>query len=156
MPFARWRDRLVLLILALLPWQARYIKEPAELLGAPWEQGTASLFALEVVLLAALACHLLATAARCEPRKAGAPVWLQLASLLPIYAFVSVFWAYDTIGAIFSAIHLFEGYALAYLIWVSGVRLAPALGAFVIGAAATSGLAPTARPATSGRCSRTT
>jgi hypothetical protein len=66
--------------------------------------------------------------------------WLQIASLLLIYAFVSVFWSYDTIGAIFSAIHLFEGYALAYLIWVSGVSLASALAAFVIGVASTSAL----------------
>src|SRR6188472_3883438 len=134
MRFALWRDRLVLLILALLPWQARYIKEPAELLGAPWEQGTVSLFALEILVLVALGCHLLATAARCEPKKSGAPIWLQLSALMPIYAFVSVFWAYDTIGALFSAIHLFEGFALTYLIWASGIRLAPALAAFVIGA----------------------
>lgn len=140
MSFARWRDRLVLLSLALLPWQARYIKEPAELLGAPWEQGTASLFALEVLVLVALGCHLLATASRCEPRKSAAPIWLSVAALLPMYAFVSVFWAYDTVGALFSAIHLFEGYALAYLIWVSGVRLSPALWAFALGAAATSAL----------------
>ncbi|MEK7546007.1 MAG: O-antigen ligase family protein [Patescibacteria group bacterium] len=140
MSFARWRDRLVLVILALLPWQARYIKEPAELLGAPWEQGTASLFALEIVVLVALGSHLLATAARCEPKKTEAPIWLQMAALLPLYAFISVFWSYDTVGALFSAIHLFEGFALTYLIWVSGVRLAPALGAFALGAAATSAL----------------
>jgi hypothetical protein len=140
MQFARWRDRLVLVILALLPLQLRYIKEPAELLGVPWEQGTASLFALEVLILVALAFHLLATAARCEPKKSGAPIWLQLAVFMPIYAFVSVFWAYDTVGALFSAIHLFEGYALTYLIWASGVRLAQALTAFVLGVAATSAL----------------
>jgi len=140
MRFALWRDRLVLVVLALLPWQARYIKESAELLGAPWEQGTASLFALEVLILIALGLHLLATASRCELKKSGAPIWLQLAAILPIYAFISVFWAYDTVGALFSAIHLFEGYALAYLIWVSGVRLASALAAFAIGAAATSAL----------------
>jgi len=140
MSFALWRDRLVLVILALLPWQARYIKESAELLGAPWEQGTASLFALEVLVLVALGCHLLATASRCEPKKSGAPIWLQLSALMPIFAFVSVFWAYDTVGALFSAIHLFEGYALAYLIWASGTRLAPALAAFALGAAWTSAL----------------
>ncbi|HTK60514.1 MAG TPA: O-antigen ligase family protein [Candidatus Baltobacteraceae bacterium] len=140
MQFALWRDRLVLLILALLPWQARYIKEPAALLGAPWEQGTASLFALEVLVLVALGLHLLATASRCEPKKSGAPIWLQLSALMPIYAFISVFWAYDTVGALFSAIHLFEGYALTYLIWASGVRLTPALAAFTLGVASTSAL----------------
>ncbi|HJV33372.1 MAG TPA: O-antigen ligase family protein [Patescibacteria group bacterium] len=140
MSFARWRDRLVLVILALLPWQARYIKESAELLGAPWEQGTAALFALEVLILVALCCHLLANASRCEPKKADAPIWLQLSALLPIYAFVSVFWSYDTIGSLFGAIHLFEGYALAYLIWVSGTRLSSALAAFAAGVAATSAL----------------
>ena len=31
MNFALWRDRLTLLIVALLPWQARYIKESAAL-----------------------------------------------------------------------------------------------------------------------------
>ena len=140
MRFALWRDRLTLAILALLPWQTRYIKEPAALYGAPWEQGTASIFVLEVLVLAALACHLMAAASRCEPKKAGAPLWLQVSALLPIYAFISVAWAYDTIGALFSAIHLFEGYALAYLLWVSGVSLVSALWALVVGATATSAL----------------
>lgn len=140
MRYALWRDRLVLLIVALLPWQARYVKEPAALYGVPWEQGTASLFVLELLVLAALCCHLMAGVTRCEPKKAGAPVWLQISALLPFYAFISIFWAYDTIGAFFSAIHLFEGYAVAYLIWVSGVRLTSALAAFVTGTAATSAL----------------
>lgn len=140
MRFALWRDRLTLLIAALLPWQARYIKEPAALYGAPWEQGTASIFALEVLVLAALGCHLLASAARCEPKKGDAPFWLQVSALLPLYAFVSIAWAYDTIGALFSAIHLFEGYAVAYLLWVSGVSLASALSALVAGTTAASAL----------------
>src|SRR5690348_15320216 len=89
MQFALWRDRLVLLVIALLPWQARYIKEPAALYGAPWEQGTSSLFALEILMLAALACHLMAAASKCEPKKVGAPLWLQVSALLPMYAFIS-------------------------------------------------------------------
>lgn len=140
MNFALWRDRLTLLVVALLPWQARYIKESAALLGAPWEQGTVAVFALEMLLLAALACHLLTAVSRCEPKKAGAPLWLQLSALIPLYAFISIFWAYDTIGALESAIHLFEGYALAYLIWVSGVSLASMLAAFIGGAAVSSAL----------------
>ncbi len=140
MRFALWRDRLALLILALLPWQARYIRQTAALYGAPWEQGTASVFALEVLLLLALGCHFLAAVSRREPKKAGAPLWLQVSALLPIYAFVSVAWAYDTIGALYGAIHLFEGYALAYLLWVSGVSLASALAALIAGAAASCAL----------------
>lgn len=140
MSFVIWRDRITLLIIALLPWQGRYIKEPAAIYGAPWEQGTASLFVLEILVLAALACHQMAAASRCEPRKTGAPLWLQVSALLPLYAFVSVSWSYDTIGALFTAIHLFEGFALSYLVWVSGVSLASALTALVIGATATSAL----------------
>lgn len=138
MSFALWRDRLVLAILALLPWQARYIKEPAELMGVPWEQGTIAVFALEVLLLAALVCHLLARASGSESKKYVAPIWFQIAALIPAYAFISVFWAFDKIGAILSAIHLLEGYVLAYLIWVSALRLAPLLTAFVLGVASTS------------------
>jgi len=50
MRFALWRDRLVLRRPRLASVAGRYIKESAELLGAPWEQGTASLFALEVLI----------------------------------------------------------------------------------------------------------
>jgi hypothetical protein len=134
MSFALWRDRLLLLLLALLPWQARYIKEAAALFGVPWEQGTAALFVLDVLLLAAITCHLLDVAVSCEPRKRGAPMWLELAALIPVYAFISVFWAYDTTGALFSLIRLCEGYALAYLLWVSKMPLVSALRAFVFGA----------------------
>ncbi len=140
MRYALWRDRLTLLILALLPWQARYIKQPAALYGTPWEQGTVSLFALEVLLLCALACHLLAAGSRQEMRRSKAPLWLQLSALLPLCAFVSIAWAYDTIGALFTALHVFEGYALAYLLWVSGASLASLLAAFVIGATTTAAL----------------
>lgn len=140
MSFALWRDRLTLLLVALLPWQARYIKETAAIFGVPWEQGMAALFALEILLLLAIACHLLAVTVACEPRKAGAPLWLDLAAILPIYAFISVFWAYDTTGALFSLIRLCEGYALAYLLWVSKTPLAATLRAFVVGTTLTAAL----------------
>lgn len=133
MSFALWRDRLTLLLVALLPWQARYIKETAALFGVPWEQGTAALFALDVLLLGAITCHLLDVAVSCEPRKASAPLWLELSAIIPIYAFISVYWAYDTTGALFSLIRLCEGYALAYLLWVSKTPLATALRVFVVG-----------------------
>ncbi len=138
MEFALWRDRLTLLLIALLPWQARYIKETASLFGVPWEQGTTALFALDFLLIVAITLHLLSIAVECEPRKAGAPLWLDLAALLPIYAFISVFWAYDTTGALFTLIHLCEGFALAYLLWVSDASLASSLRAFVLGATLTS------------------
>ncbi len=140
MPFALWRDRLTLLLLALLPWQARYIKESAALLGVPWEQGTTSLYAIDLLLVAAVLCHLLAVVTKCTPRKSGAPLWLELAALIPVYAFISVFWAYDTTAALFTLIRVTEGYALAYLLWVSEASLVSSLGAFVIGTTATAAL----------------
>ena len=74
-----------------------------------WDSGSdrAALFALELLLALSLVCHLLSVATRCEPRKAGAPLWLELAALIPLYAFISVFWAYDTTGAL-----------VAYSIWI--------------------------------------
>ncbi len=140
MSFALWRDRILLVLIALLPWQARYLKESASLFGLPWEQGNASLYALEILLALALVCHLLAVATRCEPRKAGSPLWLDLAALIPLYAFITVFWAYDTTGALFTLIHLCEGYIFAYLIWNSGLTLARGLSAFVLGTAASCAL----------------
>ncbi len=140
MSFARWRDRFTLLLVALLPWQARYIKETAAVFGIPWEQGTTALFALDLLLILAITCHLLAVTVACEPRKSGAPLWLDLAAILPVYATISVFWAYDTTGALFSLIRLCEGYALAYLLWVTKTPLTAALRAFVLGTALTSAL----------------
>lgn len=139
MSFARWRDRLTLLLLALLPWQARWIGNPRELLGVPWEQGTASVFALELLTLAALLCHAAASGRGEEPRPA-APRWLKLAGLIPLWAFVSILWAGDRAAASFTAMHLFHGYALACLLLVSRVRLAQALAAFAGGAAASAAL----------------
>lgn len=138
MPFALWRDRLALLLVALLPWQARYIKETATLLGVPWEQGTASLYAIDLLLIGAALCHLLAIVTKCAPRKSGAPLWLEVAALIPVYAFISVFWAYDTTAALFTLMRLTEGYALAYLLWVSEASLVSSLTAFVVGTTATA------------------
>lgn len=152
MNFSLWRDRLTLLALVLLPWQGRYIKEPAELVGVPWEQGTASLYALEIVILAALICQVLAASATgsaprgsdppgSDPevpglaaRKPPPPLTLQLAALLVLYAFLSIFWGFDTIAGLFGWFRLFEGFALAYLLWSSSLSLAKALAAFLVGA----------------------
>jgi O-antigen ligase len=132
MIFSRWRDRLTLLIVALLPWQARYVKEPAELAGVPWERGTSSLFVLEVLLLLALLAHVLsASKADCERGEAPAP--FRTAALLVLYAAFSVFWGYDTIAGLFSWFHLFDGFALAYLIWASKPPLKALMAAFVVG-----------------------
>lgn len=154
MDFPLWRDRLTLLALVLLPWQGRYIKEPAELVGVPWEQGTASLYALEIVILAALICQVLAASVTgpdtrgSDPKARGRfarrppPLTLQLAALLVLYAFLSIFWGFDTIAGLFGWFRLFEGFALAYLLWSSSLSLAQAVGAFLAGAAmaATLGL----------------
>ena len=143
MSFSIWRDRLVLLIIALLPWQARYIKELAALGDAPWEQGTVSLFAVEALMLAALACHFLAGSAACPAKSAGGgsasggktetPMSFQLWALILAFALVSVFWGADTLTGLFTWLRLFDGFALAWLIWMSNLSLRRCLAAFLVG-----------------------
>ncbi len=140
MPFALWRDRLTLLLVALLPWQARYIIESGNLFGTgvPWEQGTRALFVIEIFLFSSIALHILSIISNRSSRKIGLPLWFKLALLLPIYALLSVLWARETTAALFTVLHLCEGYALAYLIWISDAPLTSFLRAFVVGAVSTA------------------
>ncbi len=127
--FSLWRDRLLLVVVALLPWQGRFIKEVGQLAGVPWEQGTVSLYALEIPILAALLCHVLSRAPKKSP-----PPFLRFWTLFVLYAAVSIFWAGNVDAGLFTWFHLFEGFALAYLIWVSKLPIKTLLRAFLIGA----------------------
>ena len=82
---------LVLLAVALLPWQARYISRVGELAGVPWEQGTVSLFATEIIILAALLVHVVRRHPTAE--RAEAPWYFRLWALLVLFAGLSITWA---------------------------------------------------------------
>ena len=135
MSFNLWRDRLTLLLIALLPWQARLILKPGSLLGIPWEQGTIAFFALDGLLVIALTLHLLTVVTTREAFGRGIPLWLKLAALLPLFALVSAFGAGEPAAAWMASARLLEGFLLACLIWVSRVPLASLLKAFVLGTA---------------------
>lgn len=138
--FAWWRDRALLLLIFLLPWQGRFIKEVGLLGGVPWEQGTRSLYATELLLLAALVLQFLHASRKKDHAPAASPVFLRFWMLFLLYALVSVIWAPSQGAAGTAWVHLFEGFALCYLLWVAGVTLRTALAAFLLGSAANAGL----------------
>ena len=134
MNFALWRDRLILLVLAVLPWQGRYIKEDADLNGFPWEQGVVSLFAIELLIFFALLSHLLSGASTAPDARREASSSFRLWALLLLYALISVFWSRDTLTGLFTWFHLFDGFALAFLLWTSNLTIRKCLAAFLVGA----------------------
>lgn len=137
--FARLRDGLLLAVVALLPWQARFIRKVGDLAGAPWEQGTLAISVVEVLIFAALLCHLLARTFALGKRVA-APSWLRFWALFILYAGFSAMWAREPLAAFMTWLHLVEGCALCYLVWQSGLSLRAILGAFLVGEAANAAL----------------
>lgn len=113
-----WRDALTLLVVALLPWQARFIRSYGFLGDASWEGATRGVFATEILLLVALVLHVLSVASG-RREKLVPPTWLRFWLLLLLFALFSIVWAPRPETAAASWTHLFEGFALAYLIWVS-------------------------------------
>jgi O-antigen ligase len=122
---------LVLLAAMLLPWQARYIKRVGDLAGVPWEQGTVSLFATEVVILVALLVHVVRRPPTVE--RLESPWYLRLWALFLLFAGLSISWARVPTAALFTWVRLFEGFALAYLIWQSRLGLRTLAAALVVG-----------------------
>jgi O-antigen ligase len=137
--FAAWRDRILMAALFLLPWQARIIRSIGVIGDAPWEQGTVGLFALEIVILAALLCHLLAKGDR-PPQRGRPPSHFRLWGAFILLGAFSAFWARDLDAAMFTWFHLFEGFALAYLIWVSRAPTRFLVGVFLAGMVLAAGL----------------
>lgn len=129
--FKSLEDGLILLAVVLLPWQARYIKSVGDLAGASWEQGTVSLFATEVLILAILITHVVKQ--RLAPSNLESPWHLRFWALFIIFAGLSIAWAREPATAFFTAIRLFEGFILAYLIWQSRLSLRVFAAAFVVG-----------------------
>lgn len=128
-------DRLLLLIILLLPWQARFIQEEGFLGNAPWEQATRSVHAVELILLSALILHILSGPIQ-NRAKIVPPIFLRFWSLLLLFALISLLWASHAGAAGNAWVHLFEGFALAYLIWTSRLRMKAMLTALLVGASA--------------------
>lgn len=129
-------DRILLLVIVLLPWQARFIQELGFLGNAPWEQATRSIHAVEILLLAAIILHILSREKRERQDLVRPPAFLMFWSLLLIFALISIIWAPSGDAAMNAWVHLIEGFALAYLIWTSKLRIKAVLAAFLIGSAA--------------------
>ncbi len=134
--FALWRDRIVLLVVALLPWQARYIRIPGSFRGVPWEPGTIGIFALEVLILIALLAHLLSEVKRQTSNVKSYPSWLRIWAVFILFAGVSTYWAAYPAAALFGWVHLVVGFSLACLLAVSRFSIRQFLGAFLVGATA--------------------
>lgn len=134
-PFRSWRNGLTLAILALLPWQARLIAEEGRLAGAPWEQGTVSLFAVEALLLAALFCHLLAHRASAPAEPRAVPKAFLFTALLGFAAIASVAWSREKTAALMGALRVAEAASFAYLVWASDLKAKTCAAALAAGAA---------------------
>lgn len=132
------RDAMTLLVVALLPLQSRFIRSYGFLGDAPWEAGTRGIFVTEILLLFALVFHLLSVAsgrrAKIEP-----PTWLRFWILLLLFALASIVWAPQSEAAAISWTHLFEGFALTYLIWISHTSLRRYAYALIVGGVVNAG-----------------
>lgn len=129
---AKIRDGLTLLVVMLLPFQTRFIQSYGFLGDAPWEPATRGIFATELLLLSALLFHFLAVA-HDKKKERKAPSWLRFWLLLLLFALASILWSPHQGAASIAWTHLFEGFALAYLIWISKTSLRHYAYAFVGG-----------------------
>lgn len=132
MQAARIRDGLSLLAVVLLPWQARFIRSLGTLGDAPWEAATRGFFATELLILAALTAHFFSVSSG-QRKPMSTPAWLRFWTLLLVFALISIAWAPRPEAALGGWTHLFEGFALAYLIRVSDRPLRQYVVALVLG-----------------------
>jgi O-antigen ligase len=101
------------------------------LAGVPWEQGTVSLFATELVIFAALLVHVIRRRPNAE--RLESPWHFRLWALFLLFAGLSITWARVPTAAFFTWVSLIVGFVLAYLIWQSRLGLRAFAAAFVLG-----------------------
>ena len=136
----------ILLLVFLIPWQARWIISGGEINGGPWEYGTQSLYATEILLALILVLLIIrffveAAAARRLGEKKKTPqrgrLYKSIGVLFLIYAGISVFWAIDKNVALIHWRWLVEAGILMALVRLEGSRNtnAPIRMAIIISAA---------------------
>ncbi len=126
---------LTLLYVALLPLQTRWILHAGALAGGPWEYGTLSLYATDIILLLAFLATWSARGSNFWKRPAHVPSAITAATLaiLTIITF-SIFIARD-VGVGFSHwLFFLEGLMLWWLIVQNSVSLAWCAIAFLVSA----------------------
>ena len=136
----------ILLLVFLIPWQARWIISGGEINGGPWEYGTQSLYATEILLALILVLLIIrffveAAAARRLGEKKKTPqrgrLYKSIGVLFLIYAGLSIFWAIDKNVALIHWRWLVEAGILMALVRLEGSRNtnAPIRMAIIISAA---------------------
>ena len=111
------------LLIYLIPWQARIIFSLGYLSGVPSEPQTRSLFAVEIIIAAMLVLRF--AAMRIEKEKivrnrcyslAADTKTLFAAGTLAVLVALSIIVSLDQVAAVFSALHIIEGLAIFLLI----------------------------------------
>ncbi len=113
----RWAT---ILLVYLVPWQARVIFSQGYLAGAPSEPQTRSLFLVEILIWAAVALRVYRIASagtykRFFTRLSGRDRILFAFAALVFLAFFSVIISFDRPATLFASLHLFEGLAILFL-----------------------------------------
>lgn len=116
--FAQW---FLIAIILLLPWQARYMALPGELAGVPWEYGTVSFYALDILIVGFAFFALVAITLQSKKF----PFTLQnvLALFLCVVALLSLTFSSNHINGVFWWVKLCEGVVLFFL--VHHLRMSP-------------------------------
>jgi len=135
------REWTTYIFLFLLPWQTRWIVSRATLAGVPWEQGTISVYAIEILFWAILILGVI------ENRLSGGRlVWSgrdRFLRVLPILlvsvAVIRTAFARDFPTAAINTLHIVEGVAM-FLFILRTERVDRAAAAFIAGMIPAAGL----------------
>ena len=135
------REWTTYIFLFLLPWQTRWIVSRATLAGVPWEQGTISVYAIEILFWAILILGVI------ENRLSGGRlVWSgrdrflrALPILLVSVAVIRTAFARDFPTAAINTLHIVEGVAM-FLFILRTERVDRAAAAFIAGMIPAAGL----------------
>src|SRR3989338_5239918 len=147
-------EYLLVLFVFLFPWQARVVLSPGMLNGGYWEYGSVSLYATDLLFVLILVCTGLW---RWKKRKFQISLdlssgrrsdfrWMILevgyiALLLSGYVALSVVWSQYSMVALYSAVRLFQGVVVFYLVRALPIDKSKLIWTLMAGAVAQSILA---------------
>jgi O-antigen ligase len=117
-------------LVILLPWQARWIATPGVLNGEPWEYGTVSVYAIDLLIAFFLVATSIAHMADRKRVQLALPHGIAL--FLLMVALLSMHFATNQLSALFWYIKLAEGVALFFCVSSLRVRFDRLAAAFTV------------------------
>ncbi|MDO8581461.1 MAG: O-antigen ligase family protein [bacterium] len=122
----RWIERLLILFIFLIPWQARFILRAGELGDSFWEYGTVALYATDVLFVVILLLSgiwwIKNQKSKIKNQNDNAELKnnLQLTTynllLITGYIAFSIFWSFDKTVSFYAALKFLEGVALFFIV----------------------------------------